>query len=125
MKDEKIEKPYDLKERTKQFALRIIKLYSSLPKTELAQVIGKQLLRSGTSVRAQYREGYRSRSDAESISKIESALQELEETSYWIELIIESEIYSENRMIDLMSEGEELTAILTTCVKKIKERNKK
>ena len=96
-----------------------------MPKTELAQVIGKRLLRSGTSVGAQYREGYRSRSDAESISKIESALQELEETSYWIELIIESEIYSENRMIDLMNEGKELTAILTTCVKKIKERNKK
>ena len=77
MKDEKREKPYDLRERTKQFALGIIGLYSSLPKSEPAQVMGQQLLRSGTSVGAQYREGYRSRSDAESISEIESTLQEL------------------------------------------------
>jgi four helix bundle protein len=122
MKDEIKKKPYDLKERTKQFALRIIRLYSSLPKTELAKVIGKQLLRSGTSVGAQYRESVRSRSNAESISKIESTLQELEESSYWMELIIESEIYSESRMLDLMNESIELNAILTTCVKRLKAK---
>jgi len=78
--------------RTKMFALRIIRLYSSLPKTTEAQVIGKQVLRSGTSVGAQVREGKRSRSDGEMISKIEGALQELEESLYWLELLIESGI---------------------------------
>jgi four helix bundle protein len=69
-------------ERTKLFALRIIRLYASLPKRTEAQVIGKQVLGSGTSVGAQVREGNRSRSDAEMISKIEGSLQELEETMY-------------------------------------------
>lgn len=78
------EKGKDLKLRTKNFALRIIKLFSALPKQTEAQVIGKQILRSGTSVGAQYREACRARSDAEFISKIESGLQELEETMYWL-----------------------------------------
>ena len=72
-------KPEDLRTRTKRFALRVIRLYSSLPKKTEAQVIGKQLLRSGTSVGAHYREAVRSRSDAEFISKLEGGLQELEE----------------------------------------------
>ncbi|HEY0049727.1 MAG TPA: four helix bundle protein [Pyrinomonadaceae bacterium] len=80
----------DLKTRTKSFALRIIKLYKALPNTVEAQIIGKQILRSGTSAGAQYREGTRARSNAEFISKIESALQELEETAYWLELLIEA-----------------------------------
>ena len=71
----------DLRKRTKDFALRIIRLYSSLPSSTVAQVIGKQVLRSGTSVGAHYREAYRSRSDAEFISKIQGGLQELEETT--------------------------------------------
>lgn len=78
----------DLKIRTKQFALRIIRLYSALPDTTEAQVIGKQILRSGTSVGAHYHEGIRSRSKAEFISKLEGGLQELEETVYWMELIV-------------------------------------
>ena len=74
----------DLKIRTKKFALRIIRLYKALPNSVEAQIIGKQILRSGTSVGAQYREVTRARSTAEFISKIESASQELEETMYWI-----------------------------------------
>jgi four helix bundle protein len=66
-----------------------VRLYSALPETTVAQVLGKQLLRSGTSVGAHYREAYRSRSDAEFISKIEGGMQELEETIYWIELLVE------------------------------------
>ncbi len=77
----------DLRVRTKAFALRVIRLYCSLPKVTEAQVLGKQVLRSGTSVGAQYREAVRARSRAEFVSKIETALQELEETviglSYW------------------------------------------
>ena len=73
---------HDLKMRTKDFALRVIRLYSSLPKTTEAQVMGKQVLRSGTSVGAHYREATRARSPAEFTSKVEGGLQELEETSH-------------------------------------------
>lgn len=112
----------DLKIRTKKFALRIIKLYTALPKTTEAQVIGKQILRSGTSVGAQYSESIRARSTAEFISKIESALQELEETTYWLELLIESEIVKAEKLKDLQIEAEELIAILVASVKTAKKR---
>ncbi len=110
----------DLKTRTKEFALRIIRLYSALPKTTEAQVLGKQLLRSGTSVGAHYREGIRARSDAEFISKIEGGLQELEESCYWLELLLDAEIMTEHQLADLMKEADELTAILITCAKNAK-----
>ena len=114
--------PVDLRTRTKQFALRIIRLFSALSKNTEGQVIGKQLLRSGTSVGAHYREATRARSDAEFISKIEGGLQELEESVYWMELLAESGIVSPLRLEDLQKEADELTAILITCVKKTKNR---
>ena len=77
------DKPRELKDRTKEFALRIVRLYAALPKTTVAQVLGKQMLRSGTSVGAHYREGMFGRSDAEFVSKLEGALQELGETICW------------------------------------------
>ncbi len=80
----------DLRKRTKDFALRIVKLYSALPKSSVAQVLGKQILRSGTSVGAQYREACRAKSNADFVNRIEGALQELDETLYWLELIGES-----------------------------------
>ncbi len=107
-------------ERTKVFALRIVRLYSKLPRTAEAQVIGKQILRCGTSVGAHVREGKRSRSDAEMISKTEGALQELGETTYWLELPADSGILKAERLADLMNEANELTAILVTSVKTIK-----
>src|ERR1700719_1880896 len=114
MKDEAV--TMDLKTRTRQFALRIIRLFAALPKSVDAQVLGKQLLRSGTSVGAHshYREGYRARSDAEFISKLEGGLQELEETSYWLELLVESGILPESRLADLHEEANQLAAILVT-----------
>ena len=108
--------------RTKLFALRIIRLYASLPLTTVAQVIGKQLLRSGTSVGAHLREGKRSRSDAEMISKIEGALQEMEETIYWLELLLDASIMRAERLSELLKEADELTAILVASVKTIKSR---
>jgi len=108
--------------RTKEFALRIIRLHGALPKTTVAGVIGKQVLRSGTSVGAQLREGKRSRSDAEMISKTESALQELEETAYWLELLAESGIVDGEKLTGLRNETEQLTAILVTSVKSLKSR---
>lgn len=125
MKDESNNGLQDLKTRTRQFALRAVRLYSALPKTTEAQVIGKQLLRSGTSVGAHYREATRARSDAEFISKIEGGLQELEETMYWMELIVEADIFPAQRITDLIREADELTAILVTCVKNVKNRNSK
>ena len=119
------EQPQDLKVRTKQFALRITRLYCALPKTIEAQVIGKQVLRSGTSVGAQYREGHRDRSNAEFISKLESALQELEETVYWLELLVDSGIIPKDRLLPLITEADELTAIFVSSVKGAKRRGKK
>ncbi len=111
-----------LKSRTKRFALRIVRLYAALPKTTEAQVIGKQLLRSGTSVGAHYREAMRARSNAEFVSKIEGGLQELEESLYWMELLVESEIIGRTKIQNLMNEADELLAILVTSVKNVKER---
>ncbi len=114
----------DLKSRTKVFALRVIRLYSALPKTTEAQIMGKQLFRSGTSVGAHYRESIRARSDAEFISKLEGGLQELEESCYWMELLMEAKIVPEKKLGKLLEEAMELMAILTTCAKNTK-RNKK
>src|SRR5512137_2307038 len=104
----------DLGKRTNDFALRIIRLYAALPKSTEAQVIGKQLLRSGTSVGAHYREARRAKSDADFISKIEGALQELDETIYWLELLAESGIVKPERLKPLMDECEELIAMFVT-----------
>jgi four helix bundle protein len=111
--------------RTRGFALRVIRLYAFLPKTTEAQVLGKQMLRSGTSVGAHVREGKRSRSDAEMISKTEGALQELEETIYWFELLTDSGIVKAELLSDLIREANELIAILVTSVKTIKLRRTK
>jgi four helix bundle protein len=112
----------DLRSRTKEFALRIIKLYSALPRRGDAQVLGTQVLKSGTSVGAQYREACRAKSRADFVSKIEVALQELDETSYWLELISESEIVSGKRLTALQSEANELIAIMVTIVKSVKRK---
>jgi four helix bundle protein len=114
----------NLKERTKNFALRIIKLYLALPRRGAAQVLGTQILKSGTSPGAQYREAQRAKSDADFVSKIEGALQELDETIYWLELIGESRIISGKRLEPLRREAEELIAILVTIVKGVKMTGK-
>ena len=112
----------DMRARTKAFALRVIKLYVALPKNQEAQVLGKQVLRSGTSVGAHYREACRAKSDADFISKIEGGLQELEETVYWLELICEAGIFTEERVKPLHDEAEELTAMFVVMVKNVKAK---
>ena len=112
----------DLVERTKKFALSVIGLYSRLPGTTLAQVMGRQLLRSGTSVGAQYREARRAKSDADFISKIEGALQELEETAYWLELLEESRVVATSEAATLRTEANELMSILVASVRTVKRR---
>lgn len=101
----------ELKLRTKQFAIRIVKLFRSLPKTEEGRVIGKQVLRSGTSVAANYRAVCRSRSKAEFIAKIGIVVEEADETAFWLELLVETGIVQQNRMDSLLSEANELLAI--------------
>ncbi|HEX8129694.1 MAG TPA: four helix bundle protein [Pyrinomonadaceae bacterium] len=113
----------DLRNRTKAFALRVIKLYIALPKSPEAQVLGKQILRSGTSVGAHYHEACRAKSDADFVSKIEGALQELEETVYWLELINEAGIFPEERLQPLHQEAEELIAMFVTMVKNVKNKS--
>jgi four helix bundle protein len=115
----------DLKERTKEFALRIIKMYSSLPKSTEARVLGTQVLRSGTSVGANYREASRGRSKAEFIAKMGDCLKELEETMYWFDLLIEGNILPKNKLSGLLQESKELTAIFVTIIKNTKTNVKK
>jgi four helix bundle protein len=111
----------DLRERTKRFALRIIQMFSTLPKTAEAQVLGKQVLRSGTSIGANYREAYRGRSKAEFIAKCGDCLREIEETAYWLELLVEAGIAAPDKLAPLRQEIDELTAIFVTILKHSKE----
>jgi four helix bundle protein len=112
----------DLAARTKRFALEIIQLYSVLPKSTVAQVLGRQLLRSGTSVGARYREANRAKSNADFISKVEGGLQELDEASYWLDLLCESKIVSAAEIEHLATETVELIAMFVTVVKSAKRK---
>ena len=111
----------DLRERTKEFALQIVRTFSTLSKTAEAQVLGKQLLRSGTSVGANYREAYRGRSKAEFIAKCGDSLRELEETAYWLELLVDGQIVPPEKLAALRQECDELIAIFVTILKRSKE----
>lgn len=104
-------KQEELKNRTKQFAIRIVRLFRALPKSEEARIIGIQVLRSGTSVAANYRAVCRARSNAEFIAKIGVVVEEADETVFWLELLIETEIVGLNLMSDLLDEANELLAI--------------
>jgi four helix bundle protein len=104
-------KQEELRNRTKRFGLRIIRLFRHLPRTTEAQVLGKQLLRSGTSVGANYRAAGRARSKAEFVSKIGIVVEEVDETVFWIECLIESGIMEPDLLADLLSEANELLAI--------------
>ncbi len=114
----------DLRARTKAYALQIIGLYASLPNQTAAQVLGKQLLRSGTSAGAHYREAGRAKSTADFISKLEGGLQELDETAYWLELLAESQAAPEARVAPLLKETDELIAIFVASVKTTKLRKR-
>ena len=113
----------DLKLRTRDFAVRIIKLYSALPKSTEAQVRGRQILRLGTSIGAQYRESQYAKSDADFVSKIQGSLQELEETLYWIELLEEMLVFQPEKLVAIKREANELKGILITIAKKVKARS--
>lgn len=122
MDDKPIAKLVDLKIRTREFALRVIRLYSALPKSIVAQTIGRQLLRSGTSVGANYREAIRGRSAADYGAKPNISLTELEETLYWFELLEGAGIFEAKRLEAIRKEASELQAIFVTLIKKAKKR---
>jgi four helix bundle protein len=110
----------DLKARTKLFARRIIRLFVSLPKGTVAQVLGRQMLRSGASVGANYREANRGRSKAEFIAKVGDCLREIDETAYWLELLVDENFVPKARVADLCDETDQLTAIFVTILKNSK-----
>lgn len=111
---EAIEKIEAFKQRTKQLSLRIIKLFQALPKSDEARIIGKQLLRSATSVAANYRAACRGRSDAEFFSKISIVVEEADETLFWLEILEEAEIVSHEKLQSLLAEYEEVVKIVNT-----------
>ena len=110
----------DLKKRTKQFGLAVIRLVESLPSGQTARTIGNQLLRSGMSVGANYRAACRGRSKADFIAKAGISLEEADECSYWLELLQEAGIVPAEKLKDLMKEADELTAIFTASIKTAK-----
>ena len=110
----------DLKIRTKEFAIRIMRLYRSLPAGEECRVLGKQLLRSGTSVGANYRAACRARSKAEFVAKIGIVLEEADETVFWLELLIEGGLMSEDKLRNLLNEANELASIFVTSLRTAK-----
>jgi four helix bundle protein len=120
--DEVKSPPVDLGTRTKAFALRIIRLFAAMPKTTESQVLGRQLLRCGTSVGAHYYEASRARTSAEFVSTLNRGLGELEEARYWLELLADSGIVPAARLTDLRTEADELVAILVVCLKNAKQK---
>lgn len=111
----------DLRQRTKAFALQIIRMSAGLPKTTEAEVLGRQVLHSGTSVGANYREAYRGRSRAEFIAKCGDSLRELEETAYWLELLTDANCVTTEKLSSLRKECDELIAIFVTILKHSKD----
>lgn len=119
-----MEQESPLRQRTKAYALRIIKLSAALPRMPAAQVIGQQLLRSGTSVGANYREGSGERSSAEMAAKFGICIQELDETAYWLELLVEAELVAEPLLSPLLEETNQLMAMFTSAVRKLRSEGR-
>jgi len=108
--------------RTKGLALRVIKLVATLPKNYTASVIGKQLLRSATSVGANYRAACRARSTADMIAKLKIVEEETDETLYWLELLVEANIVPATRLTSLMTETDEILAMTVASIKTLRRR---
>lgn len=115
----------ELKIRSKKFALRIISMFQSLPKTDESRIIGKQVLRSGTSVAANDRAACRGRSKAEFIAKIGVVVEEADETVLWLEILVDSEIVKQEKMDSLLNEANELLAIFAASYHTAKYGGKK
>jgi four helix bundle protein len=115
----------ELKTRTKLFALMIIRLVEDLPGTKAGHTIGNQIIRSGTSVAANYRAACRARSNADFISKITVVEEECDETLFWLELIVEADLLKKERLHGILTEADELTAIFTASGKTARQNHPK
>ena len=115
----------EFKERTKGIALRIIKLVQSLPKNWIAETIGKQLLRSGTSIGANYRAACRAKSTADIINKLAIVEEEADESMFWIDLLIESEIVPQTKLEKLYNDINEIVAMTVSSIRTLKSKNPK
>ena len=113
----------EFKQRTKQLAWRVIKLVSSLPKNTVSEVIGKQLIRSGTSVGADYRAACRARSTADLIAKLRIVEEEADESLYWMELIVEAKLLEVTNLRSIMSETNEILAMTVASIKTLIAKN--
>ncbi len=113
----------EFKDRTKQIALRVIRLVESLPDSNTAQIIGKQLLRSATSVGANYRAACRGKSTADILHKLAIVEEEADEGLYWLELLIESEIVTEKKLSVLTSDISEIVAMTVSSIKTLRSKN--
>ena len=112
----------EFKDRTKKLALRIMSLTESLPNTMNANIIGKQLLRSGTSVGANYRAACRAKSTADLINKLAIVEEEADESLYWMELLIESQIIKETKLSQLMSDMDEVVSMVVSSIKTLRSK---
>ena len=113
---DKLARAKELQERTKTFAVRVIRAFSRLPKSEQARVVGRQFLRSGTSVAANYRAACRARSRADFISKVSIVVEETDETLFWLELLVEAALAPAHLVAPLMAECEELLRIFAASL---------
>ncbi len=111
----------EMKRRTKEFGLRVIKVVEALPKCKTSNVIGNQILRSATSIGANYRSACRGKSGADFAAKIAIALEEADETLYWLEMIVEAGLISKALLDSLMAEANELISILASSLKTVRE----
>jgi four helix bundle protein len=111
------------KRRTKQLALRVIKAVETLPKNRTADVLGRQLIRSGTSIGANYRAACRGKCTADVIAKLRIVEEEADESAYWMELLIESGLVSEGRLSELMQETNEIIAMTVASIRTLQKRN--
>ena len=115
-----MKKGEDLKKRTKQYALRIIKLVNAMPQTSAGRTIGNQIIRCGTSVGANYRAACRARSKAEFIAKLGIVIEEIDESAFWLEVIIESNLVKRKLIEPLLQETNEIIAIMISSSKSTK-----
>ena len=111
------------KRRTKQLALRVIKVVEDLPKDRTANVLGRQLIRSGTSIGANYRAACRGKSTADVIAKLRIVEEEADESGYWMELLIESGLVSEARLSELLQESNEILAMTAASIRTLQKRD--
>ena len=114
----------EFKDRTKKFALRVIRLVEALPRKQTAQVIGKQLLRSGTSVGANYRAACRAKSTLDIIHKLSIVEEEADESLFWMELLIEAELMRKTKLASLIAEAHEIIAMIVSSIKTLRGRQR-